>query len=112
VCFGGDLPAVIWREAAAALLRGVKPKPFPEPGEDERVFPERRRLQPSYGLSPGEDTSDEDDAEIPEEPTEATPGREPEDEVSPTPSPEPDESPPPDEEDDDDGGILPLPPPG
>ena len=110
VCFGGDLPATIWGEAASALLKGIKPKPFPEPGEDERVFPERRRLQPSYGLSPGEEPAGEDDeAEIPDEPTEATPGREPDEEVSPTPPPQATESPPP--EDDDDGGILPLPPP-
>ena len=115
VCFGGDLPATIWARGAEALLRGVKPTAFPQPGEDERVFPERRRLQAPTGS--GTVASPEPVESETEPPAKATepPPREPTEAASPSPSPTPSPSPSPDDEDDDDddddGGILPLPPP-
>jgi penicillin-binding protein 1A len=45
-CFGGELPAGLWRDVAAALLADVPPSPFGEAGEDERISPDRRRLGP------------------------------------------------------------------
>jgi membrane peptidoglycan carboxypeptidase len=116
VCFGGDLPATIWARAAESLLRGVKPTPFPEPGEDERVFPERRRLQPPTGSGVvATPAPQKTEAPPPTEASEAPP-QEPTEEASASPSPTPSPSPSPQDEDDDDddddgGGILPLPPP-
>lgn len=50
VCFGGELPALIWRDVAQALLAAVPAAEFPEPGDDERrpgaQIPDRRRLGP------------------------------------------------------------------
>ena len=134
VCFGGALPATIWRDVALALLRGVRPRDFKEPGEDERVYPDRRRLQAPLSLD------GEDDDVITDGPSEATesPSEGP---AAPSPSPGPDQppaSPPPASEpppqddpdddgdddddndgdgdgggddDDDDGRILPIPDP-
>ena len=127
VCFGGELPATIWHDAALALLSGVKPRDFKEPGEDERVYPDRRRLQFPMSLDgEADDVIDDDPSEATESPTDEPAG--------PSPSPEPDPpgaSPPPatpppdddddgdgdgdggddDDDDDDDGGILPIPDP-
>jgi penicillin-binding protein 1A len=112
VCFGGDLPATIWARAVEALLRGVKPTPFPEPGEDERVFPERRRLQAPTGSGTVATPAPVERSEPPDEATETPAPREPTEGPSPSPSPTPSPSPSPDDDDDDDdGGILPLPPP-
>ena len=109
VCFGGDLPAAIWRDAARALLQGVKKEDFKQPGRDERRFPDRRRLQPP-AFSGGSTTDGDPDVQ-----TDA-PGDEPGDpatEPPPTAPPpaEPEPEPPPPDEEPDDGGILPLPPP-
>ena len=110
VCYGGDLPAAIWRDVARALLRGVPKTDFKEPGRDERQFPDRRRLQPPV-FSGGSTTDDAGSGEADH------PGDEPRDPptqpppTAPPPAdPEPEE-PPPEEEEPDDGGILPLPPP-
>ncbi|HVM19730.1 MAG TPA: penicillin-binding transpeptidase domain-containing protein, partial [Egibacteraceae bacterium] len=76
VCYGGDLPALIWRDAASVLLRGVKARDFKEPGRDEREFPDRRRLREPTGLSsPAPSSDDEPDqpepaSEAPQEPAE------------------------------------------
>jgi hypothetical protein len=48
-CFGGTIPATIWKAAATAMLAEVPPEPFPEPGEDDRKYPSRRRLGPRMG---------------------------------------------------------------
>lgn len=48
-CFGGTIPATIWKAAATAMLADVPPDPFPEPGEDDRKYPSRRRLGPRMG---------------------------------------------------------------
>ena len=109
VCYGGDLPAAIWRDAARALLQGVRKTDFKEPGADERKFPDRRRLQPPAASGAGDDSGagDVEESEGPAEedrtPTEPPPATAP-------PEPEPEPSPE-DDEPDDDGGILPLPPP-
>ena len=124
VCFGGELPADIWADAARVLLAGVKANDFKEPGEDERVFPERRRLQaPLYLGGSDEDESDTGGGEASEAPASESPG----DEETPPPagpseqaSPTPGQSPPPEDDDegdqddqdeDEDGGILPIPDP-
>lgn len=77
-CFGGTIPAMIWRDAAAAMLADVPPEPFAEPGPDERVFPSRRRLGPAMSSPRPRPT-----VEI----RTATPT------PTPTPTPEPTESP-------------------
>jgi penicillin-binding protein 1A len=108
VCFGGDLPAAIWRDAARVLLRGVKPRDFPEPGPDERRFPDRRRLQPPITSTGGSATGGADgegDATESPAPTEPPPA------ATPPPPEEEQTEPPPEDDPDDDGGILPLPPP-
>ena len=46
-CFGGTIPAMMWKDAAGVMLAAVPPEPFPQPGPDERVFPSRRRLGPA-----------------------------------------------------------------
>jgi penicillin-binding protein 1A len=46
VCFGGQLPATIFANVAALLHRDIVPREFPEPIEDEREVPDRRRLGP------------------------------------------------------------------
>ena len=131
VCFGGELPALIWRDAAMALLKGVKPRGFKEPGEDERVYPDRRRLQAPVSLDGDGDADEEDPGEATEAPTPGPTAR-----PSPTAQPSP-EAPPPteppdgggggeeepgdgggdddgdddDDDEDDDGRILPIPDP-
>ncbi len=57
-CFGGELPAQIWHDAARALLAGVAPEPFTEPGRDERRIPDRRRLGPGMERSDAPATGD------------------------------------------------------
>ena len=124
VCFGGELPALIWRDAATALLEGVKARDFKEPGEDERVYPDRRRLQAPVSLDGGGDTGG-GPAEATETPT-ARPGTRPSPTAQPSPGAPPPSEPPEDgdndgededpgdggdDEDDDDGGILPIPDP-
>lgn len=113
VCFGGDLPAAIWRDAARALLAGVKKADFKEPGRDERRFPDRRRLLPPSADFDGDaaggddaeqgEAAEEDASEAENTPDDPPPAQPPEDAES--------EPPPPDEDEDDDGGIIPLPPP-
>ena len=109
VCFGGDLPAAIWRDAARALLAGVKKADFKDPGRDERRFPDRRRLQPptaSGGLdTEGEqgtepESSSDEQGDAPTEPAPTAP---------PPAEPEPEQRA--RDEEPEDGGILPLPPP-
>ena len=127
VCFGGELPALIWHDAALALLQGVPKTRFKEPGEDERVYPDRRRLQAPLSLD-GEGPTDEDPAEASERPT-ADPGVRPSPTAEPGPTAPPPTAPPDDDgggggggddddpddedgdEDEDDGGILPIPDP-
>ena len=126
VCFGGELPAEIWSDAARRLLRNVKPRDFKDPGEDERVFPDRRRLQPPMsldGYSTTPVTPDETDEKTERPPSETPtvavtePGDAPP-EASPSPrtSPPADDEPPDDgddtdDDDEEDGGILPIPDP-
>ena len=112
VCFGGELPAEIWRDGARALLRGVKARPFKEPGRDERQFPDRRQLQPPLFPATGGTTRTEPPGPEAEPPTPAA-----EEETEPPPPsapPPPEPSPPPEDEDDDDEdedeGLIPLPP--
>ena len=130
LCFGGELPATIWADSARALLRGVKPTDFKEPGEDERFFPDRRRLQPGFLGGPEPEVIDEDEPveelPTPTDPPSTAPSEEPApgDDPAPSPSPSPRSSPPPDDddpgddddgdpgdEDDDDGGIPIIPDP-
>lgn len=90
-CFGGTIPAAIWRDAATDLLAAVPPEPFPEPGPDERVYPSRRRLGPAMSSPKPRPT-----VEI------VTP--------SPTPTPTPTETPTPTRSPGDDGVIPTFPP--
>ena len=108
VCYGGDLPAAIWRDAARALLRGVPKTDFKEPGRDERRFPDRRRLQPPAFSGGSDAEGDGAEAEPPGE-EQGDPPTEPPPTAPPPAEPEPEEPPP--EEEPDDDGILPLPPP-
>ncbi|HWH32832.1 MAG TPA: transglycosylase domain-containing protein [Egibacteraceae bacterium] len=90
-CFGGTIPAMIWRDAASAMLADVPPEPFPEPGPDERVYPSRRRLGPAM-RSPEPRPEPEPTTPSPE-PTESETG-----EPTGSPSPGPGD------------GVLPFPP--
>ncbi|MFP5309849.1 MAG: transglycosylase domain-containing protein [Actinomycetes bacterium] len=45
---GGTIPALIWRDAAAAILADVPPTEFPQPGEEDRIVgPARQRARPA-----------------------------------------------------------------
>jgi penicillin-binding protein 1A len=119
VCFGGELPALIWHDVALALLRGVPERDFPKPIPDERRFasPDRRRLGPSVGVGPVElyeppaavpgavsEQPVPQDVPTADQPPSPSPTEPPDSDPEPTPEPEPTE--------DDDGGIIPpLPPP-
>jgi len=98
-CFGGDVAAPIWRDAAAALLAGVPPTPFPTEIVDERVegvSPDRRRLgEAGDGDGDGEAVAEPSPAPAPPSPApRATPAppaaAEP---PAPPPSPSPPPSP-------------------
>jgi membrane peptidoglycan carboxypeptidase len=87
-CFGGQLPAAMWRQAALALHAGVEPEPFPEPIEDERVVPDRRRLgTPGGSGGSGRRPAGGSAEPAPEPEPTPTPDREPE--LGPTPEPVP-----------------------
>jgi penicillin-binding protein 1A len=94
-CYGGDLPARIWADAAAALLADVEPRPFPDPIDDVVANPtDRRELGPASDPAP---TTQPEPEPAPEAPPVHEPEPLPEPEPAPEPAPEP-------EQPDDDGG--------
>jgi penicillin-binding protein 1A len=55
---GGTVPALIWRDAAAAMLADVPPAPFPAPGEETRIVgPARQRATPTPSPTAEEPTA-------------------------------------------------------
>jgi membrane peptidoglycan carboxypeptidase len=111
-CFGGQLPAEMWAHVTGALLAEVPPREFPEPVEDERVVPDRRRLGPSTPRrpDPGPAAPVDPDPEPEQEPVEDAP-------VEPEAPTEEEPDPPPEDDDggdggDDGGGIIPILPGG
>jgi penicillin-binding protein 1A len=104
-CFGGQLPASMWAAATSALLAEVPPRDFPEPVEDERVVPDRRRLGPSTPRRP-----EPPPRPAPEPAAEPEPEPDPVEQAPVEPT-EPAEPEPPPEEGDDGGGgggIIPI----
>ncbi len=94
--FGGTLPALVWRDAAAELLTEVAPRAFPEPG-DLRAGARR----------PGPAMSRDDPHPSPDPSPDPTPDPPPADDGPPPEDDEPDDED--DGDDGDDGGVC-IPP--
>jgi penicillin-binding protein 1A len=119
--FGGTLPAVMWADAAGAILADVDPEPFPEPipidldvpDEGPQVSPARQipSQEPQQRTTPrdtGEPDADEpDEGEDPDE-SDETDEVDEVDEEPPEEDGDPGEDPaePPDGEDDEDEGSC------
>jgi penicillin-binding protein 1A len=114
--FGGTLPAVMWADAAEALLADVDPKPFPDPipidlevpDEGPHVSPARQVPSPEPEQEAPQapqdaDTEEPEDTRGPEEEDDdaGQPDEDPPEEVD-----EPEEEPEDDDEDDDETCLL------
>ncbi|CAN5853580.1 penicillin-binding protein 1A [soil metagenome] len=110
-CFGGGIPALLWRDIATALLVDVPPEPFTEPGDDERLLPDRRRLGTSGSGGDGSGSAPRPRATTAPAPSaEPTPEPTPEATAGPTQPPAAATEPPPPEDQGGGGGgggILP-----
>ncbi|MGH3443492.1 MAG: transglycosylase domain-containing protein [Nitriliruptorales bacterium] len=85
--FGGSIPALMWRDAAEALLEDLPPVAFPEPGE---LGQDERRVGPAMSRDRPPSPTPTPTPSSTETPTESEP--------EPSPSPT----------DDDDGPCLPI----
>lgn len=110
--YGGTLPAVMWKEAATALLKGIKPRKFPKPGEivvmTRKPGPAMDRYIPRPSPPPQRSPTPPPPGPTPPPPPPAEGPPAPPDEPAAPPPPPASPSPPPfDDEDQGGGGYCP-----